>query len=121
MRDEPGDCSFEAAVRRAFVDMVYDSLPAAACRSGWPVTTPLGFERLLLDHVLGAPFETRLRAGPTGAVTGLMDLLLAVETGGQILEGRCCVAELDRRSRAMRCAEPLAAPDAPRRRPRVAR
>ncbi len=120
MRDEPGDCSFEAAVRRAFVDLVYDALPAAACRRGWPVTTPKGFERLLLDHALGAPFETRLRAGPTAAMTGLLDLLLAVETGGRILEGRCCVAELDRRSRAMRCAEPAAAPDA-RRRSRAAR
>lgn len=104
MQNEPVDCGggdFEGAVRRAFVDLVFDTLPAAACRNGWPVTTPGGFERLLLDHVLGAPFETRLK-GPSGASAGLFDLILAVETGGRILEGRCCVADLDRRSRALR-------------------
>lgn len=96
-------CGFEASARRAFVDLVYETLPSAAGVRGWPVTTPAGFERVLLDHVLGAPFETCL-TGPSGASAELFDLILAVETGGRMLEGRCCVAELDRRSRAMRGA-----------------
>jgi hypothetical protein len=125
MQDGPGGCDFEGAVRRAFVDLVFETLPAAACVRGWPVTTPAGFERLLLDHVLGSPFETRL-SGPSGASAGVFDLLVAVEVAGRILEGRCCVAELDRRSRALRAAaeEPCAsaAPLAPvRRPPRAAR
>lgn len=123
MQDGPGDCSFEGSVRRAFVDLVFETLPAAACARGWPVTTPEGFERLLLDHVLGSPFETRL-TGPSGASAGLLDLLFAVETAERILEGRCCVAELDRRSRALRAAAlpascpatSLPAPPHPRRR-----
>lgn len=124
MQHGEGDCDFEGAVRRAFVDLVYDALPAAACRQGWPVTTPAGFERLLLDHVLGAPFETCLK-GPSGASAGLFDLILAVETGARLIEGRCCVAELDRRSRALRgqAARPAAAEatEEPRRRPRALR
>lgn len=127
MQDGLDDCGFEGSVRRAFVDLVFETLPAAARAHDWPVTTPEGFERVLLDHVLGSPFETRLR-GPSGASAGLLELLFAVETAGRILEGRCCVAELDRRSRAMRvaaaCETPCAAaaPTArARRRPRAAR
>lgn len=127
MQDGPGGCDFEEAVRRAFFDLVFETLPAAACARGWPVTTPAGFERLLLDHVLGSPFEGCL-SGQSGASAAVFDLLIAVELAGRILEGRCCVAELDRRSRALRdvavteapCASAATPPPVPRR-PRAIR
>jgi hypothetical protein len=97
--------TLEAEVRGAFHALVSEALPAAARARGWPVASPAAFERLLLDHVLGAPGEA---PGPSAdaAAASVVDLMLAVETGARLLEGRLCVLELRRRSLARRRTRP---------------
>jgi hypothetical protein len=68
-------------------------LPAAAVRAGWPLREAADFERILLDRVLGEAW-----AGPADD----LDLILAVELGGRVLEGTVCPVALDRESRARR-------------------
>ncbi len=95
---------FEATVRSAFGKLVRELLPAVACERGWPVSAPDGFERVLLDHALGAPWETALPGPGVGTVAPL-DLMVAVEMGERLLEGSACVARMHRRSIAMRAAQ----------------
>lgn len=99
MRTEDHSGGLEGRVRRAFEALCSEELPCAARRRGWPVSSAEAFERLLLDHVLDAPWETRLR-GPDGAC--VLDLVLAVEAGARVLEGSLCLSELNRRSLALR-------------------
>jgi len=109
MRDLQNGGKFEQEVREAFRALVAEALPAAAAARGWPVAAAPDFERLLLDHACGAPWD-----GPAGcgaARTSLLELVLAVETGARLLDGGACVAELSRRSldlRAAACAAPCA-------------
>lgn len=85
---DPSD--IDGAARRAWTLMTRELLPDAACRRGWPISTPEGFERALRDQVGGAP--------------GTLELILAVEIGAQALDGRASIAALARRSRATRAA-----------------
>lgn len=106
-----------STVRRAWTHLVACALPAAAQGHGWPVSTREGFERVLLDHAVGAPWETRVRR-PCADFACLFDLMIAVETGARVLDGAACVSELNRRSLALRaprgdCAPPRAVDDAP--------
>jgi hypothetical protein len=116
MRDIGEDGDFAGQVRRAFRELVCEALPAAARSRGWPVARPADFERMLLDHVCGAPWETAVPGGRAGAVCPL-DLALAVETGARVLEGSACLGEIARRSGTMRAAA-CDAPDALRPRDR---
>jgi hypothetical protein len=112
MRDTDDGSDFDATVRRAWRQLVAVDLPRAAAGRGWPVTTPAGFERILLDHVVCAPFETVFGRGGADAAP-LLDLILAVETGAQLIEGTASPSELNRRSlalRASRTGEPCAEP-----------
>ena len=86
MRDEEA-MGFEATVRRAFARLTREDLPKAAAARGWPVRTPDQFERLLLDH---------LGKAPSGQPC-VVDLVLAVEVGEQLLSGNLCCATMNRR------------------------
>jgi hypothetical protein len=88
MHDREDAMGFEATVRRAFTRLTHDDLPRAAAARGWPVRTPEEFERLLLDH-LG-------NSSPT-ARPCVVDLVLAVELGEQLLAGNLCCATMNRR------------------------
>ena len=81
---------FEATVRRAFARLTREDLPRAAAARGWPVRTPEEFERLLLDH-LG-------NSSPKQARPCVVDLVLAVELGEQLLAGNLCCATMNRRA-----------------------
>ncbi|MBP7001273.1 hypothetical protein [Amaricoccus sp.] len=102
MGDRSRKCEIERDLRRAFGALVGEALPAAARRRGWPVATPAAFERLILDHVLDAPFESALR----GRTAGPLELAMAVELAARMLEGGVSVAAVQARSRALRAAQP---------------
>lgn len=108
MRDTPdtaGPCAkgFDGTIRHCWNALLIETLPSAARGRRWPVTTAAGFERILLDHVLGCPWE-QVIAPPTGQNADALDLLLAIELGGQIVDGTSCVAEINRHSLALRAA-----------------
>jgi hypothetical protein len=103
LRDLEDDGSFEASARRAWAQLVGAALPAAAEGRGWPVRTPAGFERILLDHALCAPWETTTAGRGVEAVP-LLELILALEMGERVLDGDADVSELNRRSLALRAA-----------------
>ncbi len=93
MREDDDPQDFEATVRRAFARLTREDLPRAAAARGWPVRTPEEFERLLLEH-LGSG-EPR----PAAASPCLVDLILAVELGDQMLAGNLCCKTMNRRVR----------------------
>ncbi len=95
--------TFEATLRGAFATLVNQRLPAAARGRGWPVAAPDGFERVLLDHALGAPWETALPC-PSIATATPFDLMVAIEMGERLIDGAACIVRLNRRSLAMRAA-----------------
>jgi hypothetical protein len=97
----------ETRARRAWVELVGTVLPAAAAGRGWPVATPAGFERVLLDHVLGAPWESVI-GRPSAETACPLDLILALEMGERLCEGSACLCEMNRRSLALRAPEPCA-------------
>lgn len=103
MRDMPDTSSFDGIVRRAWTAMLHETLPAAAPGRGWPVGSATGFERLLLDHVLAAPWESVI-ASPSSETADPLDLVLAIEMGERLVEGLASISELNRRSLAMRAA-----------------
>jgi hypothetical protein len=80
-------------LRATWKQLIGQDLPEAAARAGWPLRDPEAFERILLDRVLGEGW-----AGPADD----LDLILAVELGGRVLEGKVCPVALDRESRTKR-------------------
>jgi hypothetical protein len=90
-----GNDSFEITVRRAFVRLTTEDLPAAAAARGWPVRAPAEFQRLLLDHLR----EERLAAPPTEGHPCLFDMVLAVELGERLLAGKNCCTKMSERQR----------------------
>lgn len=101
MRDMPDTCGFETTVRRAWAALVREELPKAARGRNWPVTSASGFERVLLDHVFGKPWESVI-APPSARNAEPLDLILAIEMGEQLLAGDASISELNRRSLALR-------------------
>lgn len=101
MRDMPDTCGFETTVRRAWAALVREELPKAARGRDWPVTSASGFERVLLDHVFGKPWESVI-APPSARNAEPLDLILAIEMGEQLLVGEASISELNRRSLALR-------------------
>ncbi len=87
--DRREDASFEATVRRAFARLTGEDLPRVAAARGWPVRTPEEFERLLLDRAPGAG---------AGAPC-LVDLVLAIELGEQLIAGKLCCVRMSQRLR----------------------
>jgi hypothetical protein len=84
---------FSDSLHATWARLIGRDLPAAAARAGWPLRDPADFERILLDRVLGEAW-----AGPADD----LDLIIAVELGGRLLEGGVCPVALDRESRARR-------------------
>jgi hypothetical protein len=101
MRDMPDSLGFDEVVRAAWAALIRDILPAAARGRNWPVGSPAGFERILLDHVLGAPWES-LVAAPSGCNADPLDLVLAIEMGERLAAGSASISDLNRRSLALR-------------------
>lgn len=101
MRRQNDGTDLAGTARRAWAELVGEVLPAAARSRGWPVTTPSGFERVLLDHVLGAPWETVI-GRPSARTAGALDLIFALEMGERVREGSACLSEMNRRSLALR-------------------
>lgn len=113
MRDMPDNIDFgdslgatavDATVRRAWTDLINEALPGAAHARGWSIGTPADFERILLDHVCGQPWE-RVIAPPSRCNADAIDLLMAIEVGGRVLDGNACIAMLNRRSHALRAGQ----------------
>jgi hypothetical protein len=97
------DSDFEICVRRTWRRLVLETLPAAAAGRRWPVATPEGFVRVLLDRVHDGPWERHVD-GDEGVDT--IDLVLAIEAGERVLSGAADLSEMNRRSLAAR-ATPL--------------
>jgi hypothetical protein len=97
------DSHFEAAARRCWWHLLETRLPEAAVARRWPVTTPAGFERVLLDHVLEAPWEAVIPS-PSPRNAPLLDLVLAIEMAERALAGDVDLAALDRCSLQRRAA-----------------
>jgi hypothetical protein len=95
------DSDFETCVRRTWQRLVGETLPVQAARRHWPVATPDGFVRVLLDHVYDGPWE--LHAGDEKGV-GTIELVLAIEAGERALAGTADLSEMNRRSLAARAA-----------------
>jgi hypothetical protein len=95
------DSDFETCVRRTWRRLVQETMPAQASQRGWPVATPDGFVRVLLDHVYDGPWERH--AGGEEAV-GPFELVLAIEAGERALAGAVDLSEINRRSLAARAA-----------------
>ena len=83
--------TFETTVRRAFLRLTRQDLPAAALARGWPVRTPEAFESLLIGHLSSAHSE------PKPAEPCVVDLVLAVELGERLLSGDLCCVKMRRR------------------------
>lgn len=108
MRHAQDDDRFGNMIRATWTCLTANRLTAAARARGWPVSTRAGFERVLLDNVYGRPWETA-ESADDASECDLVHLALAIEMGARILEGSASIADLDRRSRAMRApraAEP---------------
>jgi regulator of protease activity HflC (stomatin/prohibitin superfamily) len=97
------DSDFDSVIRRSWKHLVEQVLPAEADARGWPVATSPGFERVLLDHVLEAPWE-EMAAGPGPGAVGVFDLVLAIEIGQRVLDGEIDLSALNRQSLARRAA-----------------
>jgi hypothetical protein len=95
-------------IRGIWTSLTANRLTAAARDRNWPVSTQAGFERVLLDNVYGAPWETIEHAADASACD-LVHLILAIEMGARVLDGSASLPVLNRRSlafRALRAAEP---------------
>lgn len=102
-RDMDDSKDIETLARRAWAELVTTVLPAAASGRSWPVATPAAFERVLLDNVLGAPWETVI-GRPSAETACALDLILALEMGERAREGLACLSEMNRRSLALRAS-----------------
>jgi len=101
MRDIPDIATCDETLHRAWKALTGTILPQTARARGWPVVTAQGFERLLLDHVLDAPWDAVI-VPPDARQVDAIDLMLALETGQRLADGRASLAALERRSRALR-------------------
>jgi hypothetical protein len=97
------DSNFEHCVQRTWRRLVLEVLPAAAAGRRWPVSTPDGFVRVLLDHVFEGPWERHVGRPDLQAV-GAIELVLAIEAGERVLSGKADLSEMNRRSLAARAA-----------------
>ena len=92
----------ETELRRLWRDLVERRLPqAAARRPDWPVRFDHCFARILLDNACGRPWREAI-AAPAWANAPPCVLEPAFRAGEQVLAGNADLAELDRRSLAMR-------------------
>lgn len=97
------DSDFETVIRRGWRHLTETVLPAEAPRRNWPVATPAGFQRVLLDHVMEAPWEEMV-PGPGGDAIGIFELVLASEIAQRVLDGEIDLSALNRQSLARRAA-----------------
>lgn len=94
---------FENCVRRTWRRLVLETLPAEAAGRRWPVATPDGFVRVLLDHVCDGPWERHVDAA---AGVNTIELVLAIEAAERVLSGAADLSEMNRRSLAARATPP---------------
>ena len=99
------------AERGRWRDLVEQRLPRAA-RADWPVRLDHCFARILLDNTCGAPLREQV-AAPAWANLPLDRLATAIELGEAVLDGRADLAQLNRRSLALRGKLRGATPFAP--------
>ena len=93
---------FERDLQKTWSRLISQDLPNAARARNWPVSTPDGFERLLLDHVQDDGRITHDTALPRNA--SAIDLLFAIEMGSKLLDGEACISTINQYSLAKRAA-----------------
>ena len=92
----------DETVRARWRDLVEVRLPGAARdRPGWPVSQDHCFARILLDAACGRPWREVVPA-PAWRHTPAPTLAEAVRLGEAVLGGSADLADLNRRSLAMR-------------------